>query len=95
MSSAASSSTTSKIDRWDPGQKQGEKPGEMMEPWSLVGAVEVGEGLRGRCRLRVALAGFAWGSSVGRKVYAQGFGMSTHGMELSSVLVPASQLLLQ
>ena len=66
-----------------------------MEPWSLVEAVEVGEGLRGRCRLRVALAGFAWGLSVGRKVYAQGFGMSTHRMELSSILAPASQFLLQ
>lgn len=34
-------------------------------------------GGRGRCRLRVEQAGFARGLNVGKKVYTQGFSLST------------------
>jgi len=48
------------------------------------GPVEVGGGLRGGCRLRGALAGFAWELRAGRKVCAQAFGESSHRVELPS-----------
>ena len=53
MFSAASFSTICKLDLGDPGQKQGNTPEELMEPWTSVGPVEVAEGLEVRCILRV------------------------------------------
>lgn len=48
----------------------------MLEPWTCVGAVEVGEGSEAGSVLKAELAGFACGLRVGRKVDAQGFGLN-------------------
>ena len=58
MFSAASSSPIWKIDQQDAGQKQEDQAGEMV---CREGPGEVGGGLRGGCRLRGVLAGFAGG----------------------------------